>query len=382
MREKEHLNCKSNITLKRDAPPVGGFEVSFLSRYRRLRLSSVSGAPLTVTLGYKLVTGNIMQNMEKYFGFRVDIDDELDPVHIEALHDVAEKIISAYDFNPEEYFVYFNQLSIKPEDTHFGTDGGLSKRLKRIELGFGVNPKQRRLRRIKLFNFLLDKSPQDQVKWTGGADEVRYYLPGDFIEKNLGFRNEIVTFISKNVNDNHRKIKVSVVAYPTDEYAQKLKDNSSSHLTQLDYKFQKPISLKKPDRINSQTPKNATPLNPNMTEVKVMGDYYNIPGQAAAVGKEAKAENTTNQQVFVQDSDLSEIRCQIDILRTELRRNAKTIEDDIAIVEMGKAAEAAESGDKSKMLEHLKQGGVKALEIGEKIGVGLVTAIIKQTLGL
>lgn len=188
-----------------------------------------------------------MQNMEKYFGFRVDIDDELDPVRIEALHDAAEKVIATYGFNPEEYFVYFHQLSIEPEENHFGINGGLCNRLKRIELGFSVNLKQRRLRRIKLFNFLLDMKSNDQIKRTGGVDEIRYYLPCEYIANNLGFRNEIVTFISKDVRIDHRKIKVSVVAYPTDAYAQQLKTNPGSRLTKLDYKFQKSITLRKPD---------------------------------------------------------------------------------------------------------------------------------------
>jgi len=39
-----------NKSVKRDAPPVGGFEVLFFIKVRRLRLTSVSGAPLTVTL--------------------------------------------------------------------------------------------------------------------------------------------------------------------------------------------------------------------------------------------------------------------------------------------------------------------------------------------
>ncbi len=36
---------------QRDAPPVGGFEVLFFIKVRRLRFAFVGGAPLTVTLG-------------------------------------------------------------------------------------------------------------------------------------------------------------------------------------------------------------------------------------------------------------------------------------------------------------------------------------------
>ncbi|TSA40444.1 MAG: hypothetical protein D4R63_06120 [Methylococcaceae bacterium] len=45
--------CQAQQVGQRDAPPVGGFEVLVFIRVRRLRFSSVSVAPLTVTLGFK-----------------------------------------------------------------------------------------------------------------------------------------------------------------------------------------------------------------------------------------------------------------------------------------------------------------------------------------
>ena len=40
----------ANKSVKWSAPPVGGFEVRFFIRVRRLRFTFVSGTPLTVTL--------------------------------------------------------------------------------------------------------------------------------------------------------------------------------------------------------------------------------------------------------------------------------------------------------------------------------------------
>ena len=325
-----------------------------------------------------------LQNMEKYYGFRVGIDGELDPIRVEALKEVAAKIISAYDFNEEEYFVYFHQLSIEPKEEHFGLDGGLSKRLKRADLSFSVNLKQRRMRRIKLFNFLLDKAPEDPVKWTGGADEVKYFLDGQYLEDNLGFRNELVTFISKKVRSDHRKIKVSLVAYPTDKYIKVLKNQPDSHLTQLDFKFQKAISLRVPKNISNKN-KDQNP-NPKIKEhesgVTIMGDNYNIYGQAASVGKKSKSDNTTNQQIVLSKENSGELKNELELLRAAMRESAQSTDDDLAVVEIGKAIEASSEANNNNVLTHLKSAGKKALDVSEKIGVSLVTALLKQELGL
>jgi len=322
--------------------------------------------------------------MERFYGFRIDIDSELDPIHIEAMKEVASKIISAYDFNSEEYFIYFHQLSIRPKDVHFNMAGGLSERLKRVELSFSVNPKQRKKRQIKLFNFLLDKPSEDQVKWTGGSEKVTYYLDGKYLAKNLGFRNEIVTFISKKVRYDHRKIKVSVVAFPTDNFFQCFKKQTDNHLTQLDFKFKKPILLRPPINIDKSNSKKQKILNEHKSGVTVMGDgdVYINNGQSAAMGKKAKADNTTLQQVILKNENMEELKLQLELLRSEMRKVSKSTEDDLSVVEIGKAIEFVGKGDKNKVLEHLKNSGKKALEISEKIGISLVTAILKQELGI
>ncbi len=323
--------------------------------------------------------------MEKYYGFHVNIDSELDPFHIDVLKERAEKIISAYDFNPEEYFLYFHQLSIIPKKSHFNFEGSLSKRLKNAELTFSVNLKQKKLRHIKFFNFLLDNGENEkQVKYTGGTYEVKYFLKGLYLEKNLGFRNEIVTFINKKILPRHRKIKISFVAYPTKKYMKVFKNQPDSHLTQLDLKFEKPISLKAPSNtlVNNEMQKTKSEKKEGKVTVMSNGDTYIINGQAAAVGKNSKAENTTNQQIISNNSDLEELKKELEQLRLAMRDEAKVTDDDLAIVEIGKAIEASENSNTTKVLEHLKKAGNKALEISEKIGVTIASAAIKQGLDL
>jgi len=47
---RQNLYLQAQQVGQRDVPLVGGFGVWFFIRVRRLRLASVSGAPLTVTL--------------------------------------------------------------------------------------------------------------------------------------------------------------------------------------------------------------------------------------------------------------------------------------------------------------------------------------------
>ena len=111
-----------------------------------------------------------------------------------------------------------------------------------------------------------------------------------------------------------------------------------------------------------------------------MGDI-NISGTITgvnAIGDNAKAES---KQIYI-GGELSEVKRQIEILRKELIKTAETTDDYAVIVEVGKAGRAADEGNKSKMLEYLKRGGGKALEVAEKIGVDLVTGLLKSSLGL
>lgn len=318
-----------------------------------------------------------VQNMERYFGFRVKIQDELDPVRIDALKGQAEKIILAYDFNPEEYFVYFHQLSIYPKEEHFGIDGGLASRLKLVEIRFSVNKKQRQKRKIQFFNFLLDMTPSEQVKTTGGADEFTHYIEGSYLAQNLGYRNEIVTFISKKVRDSHRKIKISLTAYPTAQYSEILHRGKNAHLTQFDYKFQRPIALRAPanvDRMLSCTGERrsySTGGNTIMT-----GDTYLIFGQSSATGKNATSHGTTNQQILNNDNDYEQLARELEEILENLNK-----EDEVS-KKIDVAIDAAKTKDDTALRAAIKSAGKRVLDISEKIGTTVAAAYIKSQLGL
>ena len=114
------------------------------------------------------------------------------------------------------------------------------------------------------------------------------------------------------------------------------------------------------------------------------GDTYNNSGQAGAIGPNAQATgNTFVQSRGVDENvDLAVLAQELGRLRTEMRGNATTPEQDDAVAAVGKAETAAAKGDRNAIAEHLKSAGKWAFDIASKIGVNLATSVLKGTLGI
>jgi dihydroxyacetone kinase-like predicted kinase len=119
-----------------------------------------------------------------------------------------------------------------------------------------------------------------------------------------------------------------------------------------------------------------------------LGDTYNIPGQAGAVGPNAHAhDNTFNrfQQIgrqIEQSMDLAVLAIELGTLRQALKKEATTEEHDVAVVDIGAAKRAAEAKDSGKLAESLKSADKWALDVATKIGVSLATEAIKHSRGM
>ncbi len=120
--------------------------------------------------------------------------------------------------------------------------------------------------------------------------------------------------------------------------------------------------------------------NPAMIEGSMSRDTYNIHGQAGAVGSHSHAHDMTFQQI--QNSpDLSKLAEELGRLRTAMKLETEgTREQDKAIAAVAEAEEAANNGDGSMTLRHLKTAGKWALGIAEKIGVSVAAEAIKRTM--
>jgi len=193
-----------------------------------------------------------MQKLQTYFGVRAVLMSDLDPARLDVLQERAETIRRRYDFNPDEYHLYFNTLQVWAEDSHFGLTGGLSRRLRNLTLTFGVNPKQRSKGDIKLLNDEANEADEAGNDLPPGVTlsthpyEVTFTFEGSFFEHRLDFRNELITFVRKTVSPAKRKIKAEIRADPTPAFAERLRERNLQILSKFDSYLTRPVQLKAP----------------------------------------------------------------------------------------------------------------------------------------
>ncbi len=117
----------------------------------------------------------------------------------------------------------------------------------------------------------------------------------------------------------------------------------------------------------------------------VMGDKYEVSGQAGAVGREAHAHDMSFQQIWTSrasEIDLPQLAAELETLRQTLRKQATTREHDAAVAEIGAAAEEAERGDGPGALRRLKAAGQWALNAATSIGTTVAAAAIRAAIGM
>lgn len=119
------------------------------------------------------------------------------------------------------------------------------------------------------------------------------------------------------------------------------------------------------------------------TQVHVGDQYHVRADQIVSVGPNATVTGVTlNHDAGAFGA--AEIRLlaeQLAELKVELRRNAQTLEQDEAVVEIGKAERAAAEGDTSKLMKHLGQAGNWAFDVATKIGVSVAAKALGSALG-
>ena len=117
----------------------------------------------------------------------------------------------------------------------------------------------------------------------------------------------------------------------------------------------------------------------------IMGDQYNVSGQAGAVGPQAHAHDITFTQTWSQienSVDLPKLAEELRQLREVMEKSASEPGHHLAAGAIAAAEESARQNDGPKVVEYLKAGGKWALGIAEKIGVGVATLALKAALGL
>src|SRR4030095_145114 len=116
----------------------------------------------------------------------------------------------------------------------------------------------------------------------------------------------------------------------------------------------------------------------------VMGDQYNISGQAGAVGRQAHAHDMTFSQTWQKlegSVDLNRLAAELQQLHEAMRRDATEPGHQLAAGAVAAAEQSARQGDGPKTIEYLKSAGKWTLSIAEKVGVDVAAAVIKGALG-
>jgi hypothetical protein len=93
----------------------------------------------------------------------------------------------------------------------------------------------------------------------------------------------------------------------------------------------------------------------------------------------------TFQQVWNEQSskiDLDALAVDLARLRTALKGQATSADEDVVVGEVALAEVAAKEKDGPRALSHLKNAGKWALGVAEKIGVAVATGAIKSALGV
>lgn len=319
-----------------------------------------------------------MQNIERYFGYKVVLTDKLDPARVSVLKEKAELIMALNAFSEDDFVVYFHQLTLMPNDKHFSSNFQLEEKIKRLDLSFSVNKKQVKNGKIKLYNFLLkdNKEPSNYREY-GHAHSINYMIQGSALKDRYGFRNEIVTFVHKELRSDHRKLKVSMACQPTDFFKEQLTNQKDTHLTQLDFKLEsKHVYLLKAKKNESKIPEHKGDMTVNNTFIN--------NGQAGSMGENATTNNSTFNQQVNSGLNLDEMVGALAKLRQAMKATAEddNIEQDKALSAITLAEDAAKEGDEKRTLEYLRKGGKWALEVSEKVGTTILTAYLKATLGL
>jgi hypothetical protein len=117
----------------------------------------------------------------------------------------------------------------------------------------------------------------------------------------------------------------------------------------------------------------------------IMGDQYNVSGQAGAVGNNAHAHDMTFTQTWNQlegKIDLAKLAEELARLRAAMDQQAAAPGEKLATGAVAAAEQSARQNDGPKTVEYLKTAGKWALGVAEKLGIELAKEALKGALGM
>jgi uncharacterized protein YjbI with pentapeptide repeats len=118
----------------------------------------------------------------------------------------------------------------------------------------------------------------------------------------------------------------------------------------------------------------------------IIGDKYEISGQAGAVGPNAHAHhNTFNQQINHSEQSIDLVAVASELAQLRLAIAAKQDSSPQTAIALGRVAEAelaATEKNTPKVIEHLKAAGKWTMDFAREIGKDVVAEAIRQAMGM
>jgi hypothetical protein len=346
-----------------------------------------------------------MTYLERYYGIQIIIENHLEPITLEILEDRAIRIALIKNIDINKFNVYYHKIHILDLEKrkHHSKRFNLEKRIKMLDVTFKVNKKQRKHGNIRFFNSYVGHNEDKGIYFFDGEYELRRIYYGASLKENL--ETELITFIDKDyVRPSHKKIKIEIMAQPTEEYKKTLTDNSFRS-TDLDvpltdevrlnirnFKIEEIKTLSSSDKVTSDENGKAAiilTINNLNEQEKKMGDTYNVE-TGFGVGPNATVNiehNQVNNYKTPQNLNFNELVDELIKLRGKVVHNSvgKSDVDKFTIAaNISEAIEVSksENKDKNKIVSNLLKGGLWLLNTAKEIGVTLVADLIETNLGV
>lgn len=324
-----------------------------------------------------------MQNMERYFGFRVRVSDFLEPEDYEVVSEKVSSLLARESDAHTQYRVYMHQLVLEASPSKFGVSGGLGGRVSKIRLRFSINPKQRRTGDIKFMNYRFERELHEEVNHYYLPHLIGYtFSPSYFSTECDYFQNTLITLVRIGMREQHKKIKIRVSVEPTPQLAEALEraDRADAE-TNLDIDFRKAREFNRQTRLfmNSESLQSTEIGLEEKVKDSMSRTIYNIEKVGTLIN-EAKG-NVESNTSFTENPAL------LDHLLHELRALSRSIQDDppkgvpsteLAVID----AAVGDAPKNAKALEALKTTGRWFGSRAEKLGLSLLTEYLKQQAGL
>lgn len=350
-----------------------------------------------------------MTKLERIYGISVLIEPEINSSSIKKLSVKAIAVAKLKNFNLNEFCIFRHHVVIEAikKRKHFSNRFTLSERIKVLDITFKVNPKQAKKGSIKFVNLLLDDKYCDLGYLTYNSENnLKRFIPGDIIEKNGLIETELITFIRKDsLLERHRKITVSIIPQPTDEYKAELRKTDDFHSTDISQRLDKQVELKIDEHtieiIDNELNNvirtlglTGRPIEEQHFQIIIhqliinmdSQSNFNNYGQAGNMGNDGNVSRFTQNQNFNQFTadDYDKLALEFKRLK-EYLQTVKDENDDShldAISSLIKAEKAAHNKEGTSIIEHLKNAGKWALDAATKIGTTLAAEVLKKSMGL